>query len=57
LTTPRSSKSPFSDSVDAIEILVNHRWALPQHSYKTLGTSLADLIAAEFKLSERWTLC
>ncbi len=46
------------DSFDAIplEIEVSQRWALPQHSCKTLCPGLADLIAVEIEVSKRWAL-
>jgi hypothetical protein len=66
LTTPRSSKRPFSNSADAIaaEIKVSQRWALRQHSCQPLYSDicqapvsiLSDPIVAEIEVRQRCAL-
>jgi hypothetical protein len=55
LTTPRSSKPPFPDSVDVIvaEIEVSQRCALRQHSCKPLCPGCLHVIPAEIEVSQR----
>ena len=58
LTTPRSSKLPspgFADVIPA-EIEVSERWALRQHSCKTLCPSFSNPIAVEIEVSQCCTL-
>ena len=39
------------------EIEVSQRWALPQHSCKTLCPSMADVTVTDIKVHQRWALC
>ena len=58
LTTPRSSEPPFPDSADliAVEIEVSQRWALRQHSCKTLRPFWSNVIAPEIEVSQHCAL-
>ena len=58
MTTPRSSKPPFPDSADVIgaEIEVRQRWALRQHSCKTLCPVGFNPVVTKIEVSQRWAL-